>query len=253
LWTYIPGSGIWSGLPHYTPDDSRFRQKLFWWHEGYDRRTEKQPALTIVGQRLDGSAPPITTDEHANAGWTDDQEHPFIVAGIFIPTVGCWQITGQYEGEELSYVVWVSDSRPSAKSSGCSSNDLLARMKLDDPAYTPAMTLAQALGSHGFVIRCVLQSKMVAMFEGQQGAAFFRTDKRDFDVLFLPNPQTFDSVEIVSRQENGRFLYSFRGSPRPTSPHTIDSAYPMFFVERENQLFVTDSSQLAASIAKAVM
>jgi hypothetical protein len=35
-------------------------------------------------------------------------EHAFMVAGIFIPTLGCWKITGHYRGEELSYVVWVS-------------------------------------------------------------------------------------------------------------------------------------------------
>jgi hypothetical protein len=32
-----------------------------------------------------------------------------MVAGIFIPTLGCWKITGHYKGEELSYVVWVSN------------------------------------------------------------------------------------------------------------------------------------------------
>jgi hypothetical protein len=32
-----------------------------------------------------------------------------MVAGIFIPTLGCWRITGHYRGEELSYVVWVSN------------------------------------------------------------------------------------------------------------------------------------------------
>jgi hypothetical protein len=28
-----------------------------------------------------------------------------MVAGIFIPTLGCWKITGHYRGEELSYAV----------------------------------------------------------------------------------------------------------------------------------------------------
>jgi hypothetical protein len=108
LWTDIPTDGIWRGLPHYTPEDTRYRQKVFWWSEGYDWRTENPPNLTISGKRLDGPAPPLSTDRHANAGWTDDRDHAFMVAGIFIPTVGCWKITGRYKGEELGYVVWVS-------------------------------------------------------------------------------------------------------------------------------------------------
>jgi hypothetical protein len=108
LWTDIPRSGTWRGLPHYTPDDTRFRQKLFWWSKGYDWRTENPPQLTITGKRLDGPAPPLSTDPHPNAGWTNDRDHAFMVAGIFVPTVGCWKITGLYKGEELSYVVWVS-------------------------------------------------------------------------------------------------------------------------------------------------
>ena len=109
LWTTIPRSGTWQGLSHYTPEDTRFRQKLFWWSKGYDWRTENPPELTITGKRLDGLVPPLSTDPHANAGWTNDRSHAFMVAGIFIPTVGCWKITGHYRGEELSYVVWVSE------------------------------------------------------------------------------------------------------------------------------------------------
>jgi hypothetical protein len=106
LWTFVPADGVWRALPHYTPEDSRYRQKLFWWSEGYDWRTN--PDLTITGQRLDGPSLPLSTDPHANAGWKDDRNHPFMVDGIFIPTLGCWKITGHYKGEELSYVVWVT-------------------------------------------------------------------------------------------------------------------------------------------------
>lgn len=109
LWTDVPRNGTWQGLPHYTPEDTRYRQKVFWWSEGYDWRTENPPNLTISGKRLDGAAPPLSTDPHANAGWTADRDHAFMVAGIFIPTLGCWKITGHYKGKELSYVVWVSN------------------------------------------------------------------------------------------------------------------------------------------------
>jgi hypothetical protein len=89
---------VWRGLA----------QKLFWWSEGYDWRTENPLELVITGKRLDGDAPALAADEHANAGWTNDRDHPFMVTVVSIPTAGCWQITGRYKGEELSYVVWVS-------------------------------------------------------------------------------------------------------------------------------------------------
>jgi hypothetical protein len=109
LWTNLPMGGIWKGLPHYEEKDPAFRNKLFWWHEGYDWRTETPPNLTVTGRRVDAQAPPLTTDEHANNGWTNDSQHPFMVAGIFIPTLGCWQITGDYKGDRLTFVVFVTE------------------------------------------------------------------------------------------------------------------------------------------------
>jgi hypothetical protein len=252
LWTNIPRNGAWFGLSHYTPDDPRFRQKLFWWSEGYDWRTENPPHLTVRGDRLDAPASFVTTDQDVGSGWTNDRDHAFMVVGIFIPTVGCWKITGEYKGEELSYVVWITGSRLSADANKCSANDLLAVLRPDDPVYIDALNLARTLQVHGFVVKCVLQSKMIDIFEGQKGAAVFRTDQGDFDALFLPNTQTFDALESIEVRENGRFLYSFLGRPSPASPHPIDSAYPMFFAKHANQFFITSTSHLATTITKSL-
>jgi hypothetical protein len=121
LWTSLLMEGTWKGLPlwsaaeqaeneddRYRPTASAFRNKLFWWHEGYDWRTESVPNLKVIGRRLDAPAPPLTTDEHANNGWTNDSHHPFMVAGIFLPTLGCWEITGDYNGDRLTFVVLVT-------------------------------------------------------------------------------------------------------------------------------------------------
>jgi hypothetical protein len=83
LWTSLTMDGTWK-LGHYRPEDSAFRNKLFWWHEGYDWRTENPPNLSVTGKRLDAPAPSLTTDDHSNAGWTSDSHYPFMVAGIFI-------------------------------------------------------------------------------------------------------------------------------------------------------------------------
>ena len=106
LWTALPLNGTWSGLPHYTPDDPTFRQKLFFWQQGYDPHTEPRPNLTVSGRRIDAPTGPLQTDGKGNGGWTKDDQ--FIVTGINIPTTGCWEITGRYENDELTFFVWVS-------------------------------------------------------------------------------------------------------------------------------------------------
>jgi len=105
LWTALPTTGMWDGLPHYTPDDPSFRQKLFFWREGYDPRTEPQPNLIVKGKRLDSPAP-LQSDDQANGGWTADDQ--FIVTGINFPTPGCWEITASYQNGTLTFVVWVA-------------------------------------------------------------------------------------------------------------------------------------------------
>src|SRR6266699_1737621 len=87
----------------YRPTGPAFRNKLVWWHEGYDWRIDDP--LTVTGKRLDAPAPPLYG--RANNGWTNDSHHPFMVAGIFLPTLGCWQITGDYKGDRLSFIVLV--------------------------------------------------------------------------------------------------------------------------------------------------
>ncbi|SRR5579862_1001751 len=106
LWTLLPADGTWAGLPHYTPNDPTFRQKLFFWHEGYNWRAEPQPSLTVTGRRLDAPAPPLMSDR-ANNGYREDWKS-FMVTGINLPTLGCWEITGHYEMRDLTFVVWVT-------------------------------------------------------------------------------------------------------------------------------------------------
>jgi hypothetical protein len=107
LWTQLPSSGTWNGLPHYTPGDPTFRQKLFFGRQGFDAHQEPRPKLTVTGRRLDSAAPPLLSDR-ATSGWTRPDEQ-FMVVGVNFPTLGCWQITGRYEDDELTFVVWVSE------------------------------------------------------------------------------------------------------------------------------------------------
>jgi hypothetical protein len=105
LWTRLPETGAWIGLVHYTPSDPTFRQKLFFWRQGYDAHAETQAKLTVSGRRIDAPAQPLQTDGPGTGSWTADDQ--FLVTGINFPTIGCWEITGRYENDEVTFVVWV--------------------------------------------------------------------------------------------------------------------------------------------------
>lgn len=102
LWTRVPTSGMWYGLPH-NPDGQR--QKVFWWREGYIWKEDPTPALTVTGRRLDAPAPPLNASEATNA-YAEDIQSAMLV-GVDFPTPGCWEITGKVVDQELSFVVWV--------------------------------------------------------------------------------------------------------------------------------------------------
>jgi hypothetical protein len=93
-------------LGHYTSSDPTFREKLPFWRQGYDPHSEPRPNLTVSGKRIDAIAPPVQTDGKGNGSWTRDDQ--FIMTGIDFPTAGCWEMTGRYNDEELTFVVWVS-------------------------------------------------------------------------------------------------------------------------------------------------
>jgi hypothetical protein len=105
LWTSLPETGAWIGLGHYTPSDPTFRQKLFFWRQGYDAHSETPAKLIVSGRRIDAPAQPLQTDGPGSASWTADDQ--FLVTGINFPTIGCWEITGRYEKDEVTFVVWV--------------------------------------------------------------------------------------------------------------------------------------------------
>src|SRR6266542_2636769 len=70
LWTILPADGTWRGLRPYSPTGRGFRQKIFWWREGYFWLADPNPELTVRARRLDAPAPPFTIP-HATNGYTE--------------------------------------------------------------------------------------------------------------------------------------------------------------------------------------
>ena len=98
LWTMLPDDGTWQQLAH--------GEKLFWWSEGYVGSEEPQPELAVTARRLDGRAPAAESGSPATNAYHSDFDWAMLV-GMQVPASGCWEITGHYQGYELSFVVWV--------------------------------------------------------------------------------------------------------------------------------------------------
>ena len=103
LWTAVPRSGVWSGLPH---NPEGYTQKVFWWRKGYSSTNEPEPQLSVIGRRLDAPAPPLAVSKATNAYAAEIGSA--MLVGVDFPTFGCWEITGHYAGTELSFVVRVA-------------------------------------------------------------------------------------------------------------------------------------------------
>jgi len=134
----------------------------------------------------------------------------------------------------------------------CNSPDRLAFLQAGDPAYVEAMELAQILRSRGFTVKCVLRSTMEGAFEGLEGAALYRTDRGDFEALFLPKPQTFAGMIVIEEQQNGRYTYSFHGTPRLWPANRVDSPRPISFLWHANHFLVIRDDQLRVKLEEVL-
>jgi hypothetical protein len=103
LWVLLDRDGEdWTGLPH---SKFGYTQKTFWWRDGYQASSEPIPPIFVMGRRLDGPGsfgfgPGTNASSELGAS---------MLVGIDIPTVGCWELTGNYGTDTLSYVVWVGE------------------------------------------------------------------------------------------------------------------------------------------------
>jgi hypothetical protein len=95
LWTAVPVSRTFP-----------MGEKVFFWRADYYWLDEPEPALTVSAKRLDAEAPPVEIIDATN-GWNEDTQS-FMLVGITFPTPGCWEITGQYQTDTLTFVVWVA-------------------------------------------------------------------------------------------------------------------------------------------------
>ena len=112
LWTILRKSGVWENWEPHEPGKEHLVRpltaKTAWGSVDFDLRKEPHPDLKVTGRRLDGDARPLLTTEATNALTGPTVDNAEMAVGVYVPTPGCWEITGEYRGQKLSYVVWVT-------------------------------------------------------------------------------------------------------------------------------------------------
>lgn len=103
LWTALHADGVWAGL---SETDDGYIQKIAWWSELYSLKDEQQPALTVSARRLDAQAPPLRFYGATNA--FNEEMGEAMMTGVEFPTLGCWEVRGEYKKSELTFVVWLA-------------------------------------------------------------------------------------------------------------------------------------------------
>jgi hypothetical protein len=105
--------GFWHGneaLAVYLDIDGRwhkgFGEELFWYRQSRDWHDDRpSPELAVKAKRLDaegGESPHIS---HTIPMWAGDLLTMMLT--LTLPEGGCWQVTGNYKSDSLSFVVWV--------------------------------------------------------------------------------------------------------------------------------------------------
>ena len=103
LWTSLHTDGVWAGLPL---NPQGYTQKIMWWSSFYSLPDEPEPALVVTGRRLDAEAPPLKTYGATNASAADIGEA--MLTGVDFPTLGCWEVRGEYKKTSLNFYVWLA-------------------------------------------------------------------------------------------------------------------------------------------------
>jgi hypothetical protein len=108
LWTALPKAGsVWGWGPREPGREQEVQPltaKTFWGSVDFDWKLEYPVDIKVTGKRLDGDGPPLVAGRGTNAF---PGPAAAMLVGIYVPAPGCWEITAEYKGQKLSYVVWV--------------------------------------------------------------------------------------------------------------------------------------------------
>ncbi len=98
----LPYPGFWP----MTREGHLIAVKLFWWTAAF--HNGKPSDLKVTVENLDGRTNDVVISRATTAYATDLGGWTFLT-GVDFPSAGCWEITGEYLGQALTFVVQTVD------------------------------------------------------------------------------------------------------------------------------------------------
>ena len=100
LYVFLSADGRWHGQAASTGT----RNRSFWYRKDAEWREEFPYQFKVTAKRLDTDGPLIAFPRVHNAIMGKEVAMLFMLE---LPERGCWQVTGNYKSDSLSWVTWV--------------------------------------------------------------------------------------------------------------------------------------------------
>ena len=112
LWTVLPADGTLRGWGPEKPGDFAYHGKIGWYR--YHAPFLEDGPVSFKGKRLDGPAPTFIEAYDSTAYPGKDGSPAMIVMGMDVPVFGCWEFTGHYKDQDVTFTLWVTYSEETA-------------------------------------------------------------------------------------------------------------------------------------------
>jgi hypothetical protein len=226
LWTVLPADGTWRGPVPSQAGDFVYSSKLPWF------RTEAgfpKDGFTVRGKRLDGPGPSFV-ETFDGIIFSGKKGNAMIMGGISIPVFGCWEITGHYEDEELSFTIWVA-SRPGQEPYSRTDAPLMASVPPVPSAGIRRVHVDSETEAKSLVYRVLPEIPQGATASGTVVLhAIIGTDGRPRELSYISGPPL-----LVQAAREAVVWWQYRidvVSLEPYEPEEVDTAIPVLFDSR---------------------
>jgi hypothetical protein len=102
LFTQLVSDGRWRGIKSATGP----RNKSVWFRKDAEWGNEYPYQLVVTAKRIDAEGPMITFPRVTNMIVGEEEELAMRLM-LELPERGCWEVTGNYKSDSLSFVAWV--------------------------------------------------------------------------------------------------------------------------------------------------
>ncbi|MBB6092488.1 hypothetical protein HNQ60_001366 [Povalibacter uvarum] len=103
LFTQLASDGRWTGIKSATGT----RNKSAWFRKDAQWGDERPYQLVVTAKRIDANRPMITVPRVTNMLVGKEQQEVAMLLMLELPERGCWEVTGNYKSDYLSFIVWL--------------------------------------------------------------------------------------------------------------------------------------------------